>query len=173
VLGAGGWAEKVLDLVDGAPGAASAEGNATLARLGDRIGPGRSFWLLANVPEATRKALLNDPRMGVQASVLRLAVGADLGPGLAGELVAELSNAADAQALAAKVETFLKEARRSPQALLVGAGPYLDAVSTEVQGPTVRVRVALTPVQTEDLVARLVGLLRLARSRVPEPPPTK
>ena len=60
---------------------------------------------------------------------------------------------------------FLTAARRSPKALLLGAGPYLDGVSTEADGPTVRVKVRIDEAQTAELVRRLQALARPAPTR--------
>jgi hypothetical protein len=126
----------------------------------DRLGTARSIWLAAVIPAALRGQLKNDPHYGPAASVMRLAAAADLGPGLDVELLAELSNAGDARALVAKVETFVREARASPQALLMGAGPYLDAIKASAEGPNVRIRVALDEARTNELLTRLLALAR-------------
>lgn len=161
VLGGGGWAEKVADLLDGRQKASAAD-NGTLVRLAERVGQGstapRAFWLAAIVPEATRQRLMADPRFGVQASVMRLGAAADLGPGLSAELVAELSNQDDARALVGRMTEFVTAAKRSPQALLLGAGPYLDGVRAEAEGPSARVKLSIGEAQTAELVQRLKAL---------------
>jgi hypothetical protein len=164
VLGSGGWAESMAALADGGPGAPPSAGTGgTLARLVERVGPSRSIWLAAMVPAATRARLMANPRYGVEASVMRLGAAVDLGPGLAGDLVAELSNADDARALVAKVEAFVRETRASPQALLLGAGPYLDAITAKTEGPNARIHVALDEAHTAELFTRLAGLARLRK----------
>lgn len=161
VLGGGGWAERVVDLVDGAAAPdPSAANNPILARLADRVGAGRALWAAAIVPEPTRAALMADPRFGAQASVMRLGAGADLGPGLSGELVAELSNPDDAQVLVGRMNEFLMAAKRSPKALLLGAGPYLDGVAVAADGPQARVKVNIDQAQTAELIRRLQALVR-------------
>jgi hypothetical protein len=177
VLGSGGWTERMADrasgkTVDAATAAASATGGApalapadaaALARLIDRVGKGRSIWLVARVPESTRAQLMSDPRFGSDASVLRFGASLDFGPELAGDLVAELNNAADAQALVGKATTFVAAAKKSPEVLLLGVAPYLESVKAEAEGPTARVRFTLPRAQTDELIGRLVGLLRLRR----------
>ena len=154
VLGGGGWAEKVAELADGVS-QASAAGNTSLVHLAERVGSGRAIWLAAIVPPATRQRLMADPRFGVQASVMRLGLGADLAPGLSAELTAELSNQDDARALVSRMTEFLVAAKRSPKALLLGAGPYLDGIRADASGPTVRVRAAIDQAQTAELMRRL------------------
>jgi hypothetical protein len=154
VLGGGGWAERMADLADGAS-QASAAGNPTLVHLAERVGSGRAIWLAAIVPESTRQRLMADPRFGVQGSVMRLGLGADLAPGLSAELTAELSNQDDARALVERMTEFLAAAKRSPKALLLGAGPYLDGIRAKATGPTVRVQVAIDQAQTAELMRRL------------------
>ena len=105
-----------------------------LLRLVERLGVRRSIWMAALVPDETRGRLRADPRFGAQASVMRFGVGLDLGPGLRGEMDAELSNAEDARTMIERFEAFLRAARKSPEALLIGAGPYLDAITAERKG---------------------------------------
>jgi hypothetical protein len=164
VLGAGGWAEAMARLAEGGPNAPpSAEASGTLARLVERVGLRRSIWLAAVVPAATRARLMASPRYGVEASVMRLGAALDLGPRLEGDLVAELSNADDARALVAKVEAFARDARSNPQVLLLGAGPYLDAITAKAEGPNARIHVGLDEARTTELLTRLEGLARLRR----------
>ena len=137
-----------------------------LLRLVERLGVRRSIWMAALVPDETRQTLRADPRFGAQASVMRFGAGLDLGPGLRGEVDAELSNAADARALVDKFETFLRAARKSPEALLIGAGPYLDGITQQGRaGRAPCSRVELSEAQTLELVNRAVGLLRLRREK--------
>jgi hypothetical protein len=163
VLAGGGWAERMIDLQARGSPATSAAGHASLLHLAERIGPGRAFWLAAIVPEGTRKRLMADARFGVQASVMRFAAGADLSPGIVGELHAELSNPEDARMMAGRVATFVREAKKSPQALLLGAGPYLDAVRADSAGSSATVKLRLDEPLTRELVNRLSGFLRTRR----------
>jgi hypothetical protein len=166
VLGGGGWAERMADLAGGAaPPSASAGANAALVALAERVGRDRAVWLAAVVPEATRARLQADPRFGTQASVMRLGAGLDLAPGLRGKLSAELNNAADARALVARADQFLRAARKSPRALLLGAGPYLDGIRVAADGAEVIVTVELDAAQTAELATRLEALARGGQSQ--------
>jgi hypothetical protein len=166
VLAGGGWAEKMADLARAGGGqTASAESNLMLLRLVERLGVRRAVWMAALVPDETRQRLRADPRFGAQASVMRFGAGLDLGPGLRAEVDAELSNTGDAQALVDKFDTFLRAARKSPQALLIGAGPYLDGIKSKAEGPRARIELELSEPQTLELVNRAVGLLRLQREK--------
>jgi hypothetical protein len=170
VLGGGGWAERMADLADAASGgAAAASARPAVAqpafrRLVDRISRGRSLWLAAIVPEATRARLMADPRFGSDASVMRFGGSFNLGPGFEGDLVAELSNHADAFAMASKVTNFLAAAKKSPEVLLLGVAPYLDGIKAEAVGPDARIDVKLSPAETQELVGRLGGFLRMRRA---------
>jgi hypothetical protein len=162
VLGAGGWAEAMADLADGGKG--SAADNVELLNLVRRVDPGRALWFAAVVPVDLRKSLMADPKLQSAGSVTRLAASGDLGPGLNAELVADLSNAADAAALVAKIQTSVKEWKRNARVLMMGLGPYLDALSARADGPALRVTLALAEPQVKDLIDRLGVLARLSRS---------
>jgi hypothetical protein len=166
VLGSGGWTEKMADRAPApaAPAAVAPAVPPALLRLIDRAARGRSIWLAAVVPEATRAQLMKDQRFGAEASVMRFGGGLDLGPDLGGDFVAEMASAADAQAMVAKVTTFLSAAKKSPEVLLLGVAPYLDGVKVEADGPNARIHVNLPRAQAEELTARLMGLLRLRRA---------
>jgi hypothetical protein len=165
VLASGGWAEKMADLASGAGAAGSAQANPILLRLVERQGVRRSIWMAALVPDGTRATLRADPRFGPQASVMRFGAGLDFGPGLQGQVDAELSNAGDSRAMVDRFDGFLRAARKSPEALLIGAGPYLDGVSARADGPRALLRVQLSEPQTLELANRAAGLLRLRRNQ--------
>jgi hypothetical protein len=165
VLGGGGWAEALADLAEGVAGVPSAADNAELAHLVGRIDPGRALWFGALVPLDVRKMLMADPKLDSASSVTRLAAAADLGPGLTAELVADLSNAADARTLVERIQTTVRESKRNAQVLMMGLGPYLDALEARAEGPTLRVKVTLAEPQVKDLIERGSGLVRLARAK--------
>lgn len=168
VVAGGGWAEELADLAGRAAGQGpSAAGNPELVHLVTRLEAGRSLWFAALVPPELRKSFLADPKLTSAASVMRLAGGADLGPGLTAELVADLSNAADARALVARVQTTVRESKLNAQVLMMGLGPYLDALAATADGPRLRVTLTLSPDQVQELIERLNGLVRLARTRRP------
>jgi len=161
VLGGGGWAEAMADLADGGTG--SAAGNPEMVRLVERVDRGRALWFAAVVPADLRNDLLADPKLASAASISRLAASVDLGPGLNADLVADLSNAADAAALVARLQTTVRESKRNAKMLMLGLGPYLDALDARADGPTLRVSLALAEGQVKDLIDRLGGLARLSR----------
>lgn len=180
VIGSGGWAEQVADLADrttrtdrparpeladrkSGPPSPGARGE--LGRLLAR-GPSRSVIIGAIVPEGTRRRLLSQAGLDAQSSVLRLVAGVDLGPALEAELLVETNGTGDAQELTKRFQGFLAEAKRSPQVLLLGAGPYLDALSARAEGPNARFRLSLGEPQTSELLERLKGLARLGRERL-------
>jgi hypothetical protein len=153
VLGASGWAEAMADLADGGRG--SAEDNAELARLVERVDRGRALWFAALVPSDLRQALIADPKQRSAGSVARLAAAADLG------------NAADAQVRVARIQSTVRESKRNAKMLMMGLGPYLDALDARADGPTLRVSLVLAEGQAKDLIDRLAGLARLGRRPKP------
>jgi hypothetical protein len=174
VLGGGGWAELMADRLQrpagrrvssDAEGDAGAGGSEELARLCARIDRTRALWFAAIVPLDVRRVLMDDPAHDSAASVTRLAVAADLGPGLTADLVADLSNAADARVLVQRIQTSAREAKRNAKVLMLGLAPYLDALTARADGASLRVTLSLTEPQMRDLVDRLIGLVRVARGR--------
>jgi hypothetical protein len=172
VLGGGGWAELMADrlqrpaaALDVSDADADASGRDELARLCARIDRTRALWFAAIVPLDVRRVLMDDPAHDSAASVTRLAVAADLGPGLTADLVADLSNAADAKVLVQRIQTSAREAKRNAKVLMLGLAPYLDALTARAEGATLRVTLSLTEPQMRDLVDRLIGLVRVARGR--------
>jgi hypothetical protein len=173
VLGAGGWAEAMADLADGRSGSPGGDGgpggsaaqDPELSHLVGRIDPARALWFAAVVPLDLRRALVADPARDSAASVTRMAAAVDLGPGLTAELVADLSNAADARALVARIQTTVREAKRNAQVLVMGLAPYLDALTVTAEGPQLRVTLTLAESQVKDLLDRVAGILRLSRGQ--------
>ncbi len=163
VLGAGGWAEELAAIAGGTPGVASAADNNDLSHLCARVDSSRAFWFAAVVPAQTRRMLQADVRFSAAASVARLGGTIDFERGLAADLLAELSNEADARTLAARVLAFKRDAKGSPQVLMLGLAAYVDAVSASSDGPNVHIRIALTEGQVNDLMARVGGLARMQR----------
>jgi hypothetical protein len=162
VLGAGGWAEKLAELFD-APTPAGAETNAELVRLVERAGPTRTLWAAAVVPAVTRAELARDPTFANAAGISRLGLGAELDNGVDARLVADLATRAQAEDLAKSVEHAIKAAKKSPEMLMLGLGPYLDGVSARASGVTCEMTLKLAREQVIDLFARLRAYLDLVR----------
>ena len=80
------------------------------------------------------------------------------------QLLADLATAAEAKSLALKVTESLRDAKRNPQVLMLGMGPYLDGVTATAVDHTFTVHATLSEPAFDDLLARLGGLLALMRS---------
>jgi hypothetical protein len=165
LLGAGGWGETMAALARGASGVPSAAENAELVNLCRRIDARRALWFANLVPSDLRAMLLANPKHDSAASVTRLAAALDLGPGLTAELVADLSNANDARALVEDIQASVQAAKRNAAVLMLGLGPYLDAVNARAEGPSLRITVALAEAQVMDLLDRLSALARSQREK--------
>jgi len=92
VIGGGGWAARMADLADRAPGAAvpvgpladggvSAESDHELLELCEKAAPGHAIWAAAIVPPDLRRQLEHDPRFAGASAVMRMSLGIDLGGG--------------------------------------------------------------------------------------------
>lgn len=162
VLGAGGWAEKVAELLD-APSPAGAENHPELVRLVERAGPTRTLWAAALVPAATRAELSRDPAFASAAGINRLGLGVELDRGIDARLVADLATRAQAEDLARSVDRAIKSAKQSPEMLMLGLGPYLEGVSARAAGVSCEMTLKLAREQVVDLFARLRAYLDLVR----------
>jgi hypothetical protein len=162
VLGAGGWAEKMAELVHAAP-PSGAETNSPLVHLVQRAGVTNPIWAAAIVPAATRALLASDPLLTSGAAVNRLALGIDITGGLRAKLIADLASREQAQAMTAEVGNAIRAAKKSPQVLLMGIGPYLDGVSARTVDVSSEIVVALSQAQVADSIERLRAFLALVR----------
>jgi hypothetical protein len=162
VLGAGGWAPRLADLAETARPGDSAATNLDLARLVERAAD-HAIAAAAIVPEETRRSLAADPRFGSAAAVVNLVVGIDLARGLEALVVADVATAADAQALAAKMQDTLRDAKRNAQILMLGLGPYLGGVTARADGQRFELHAVLSEPQVDDLLGRLGAFLTLTR----------
>jgi hypothetical protein len=162
VFGAGGWAEKIAELVHADP-PSGAETNLPLVHLVQRAGVTNPIWAAAIVPAATRALLASDPVLTSGAAVNRLALGIDVAGGLRAKLIADLASQVQAQAMTAEVGNAIRAAKKSPQVLLMGVGPYLDGVSARTVDVSSEIVVALSQAQVADGIERLRAFLALAR----------
>jgi hypothetical protein len=162
VLGAGGWAPRLGDLAEKAHPSDSAATNLDLTRLTERAAD-HALWAAALVPMETRRALAGDPQTRAASSLTSLVVGVDFGRGLDAVVTGDVTTAADAQALAGKMQETLRDAKRNAQILMLGLGPYLDGVSARAQDKRFELRASLNEAQVDDLLSRLRAFLTLAR----------
>ena len=162
VLGAGGWGPRLADLALTAHPGDSAATNIDLTRLTERAAD-HAIWAAAIIPAETRRMLEGDPQTRAAASLTNLVVGLDLGRGLDALVTGDLASPADAQALAAKMQEQLRDAKKNAQILMLGLGPYLDGVTARANDKRFEIRASLGEPQVDDLLSRLSALLALAR----------
>jgi hypothetical protein len=162
VLGAGGWAPRLADLAESARPGDSAATNIDVARLVSRVGE-HALWAAAIVPAETRRSLAADPRFGSAATLADLVVGIDLPRGLDAVVVGEVATAHDAEALVAKMQETLRDAKRNASILMLGLGPYLDGVTARAVDRRFELHATLSESQVADLVGRLGAFLALSR----------
>jgi hypothetical protein len=162
VLGAGGWADRMAALAENARPADSAATNIDLQRLVSRVDQ-HAVWVAALVPAESRRALAGDPRFASAATMSSLVVGIDVARGMEALAVGEVATAGDAQALAAKMQATLRDAKQSATLLMLGLGPYLDGVSARADDRRFELRASLNDHQVDDLLSRLRAYLTLAR----------
>lgn len=164
-LGAGGWAERMADLSEGGAPSGSAATNLDLTRLCDRIAAGSAaVWAAALIPDGTRRQLQAEARFKSAASLSRMAAALDVGHGLHATLVGDLGSPADAQALAVQIGDSVRDAKKNPEILMLGLGPYLDGVSAQAKGASFTANAVLSDAQVRDLLGRAAAYLKLARA---------
>jgi hypothetical protein len=163
-LGGGGWAARMADLAENPRPGDSAATNVELVHLVERAAGAHAIWAAAIVPESIRRSLAGDPGAAAAAGVRTLSAGIDLGKGLDVVLLADLATAADARSLADQATAALRDAKRNPQVLMLGLGPYVDGVTARAADKTLEVRAALGEPALDDLLIRLKGLATLART---------
>jgi hypothetical protein len=173
-LGAGGWGARMADLVNKTNPGDSAATNLELVHLVERAAGTHAIWGAALVPAETRRQLAAQPGLAEAATINTLSVAIDFAKGLEASLIADLATADAARTLATKVAASLRDAKRNPQVLMLGLGPYLGGVSARAVDRTFEVRATLGPEAVDDLVTRLGALLQLGRTGTapgfPSPP---
>lgn len=162
VLGAGGWAEKMADLSDGAAASGSAGTNIDLTHLCERVAAEPAVWAVAMVPAETRRQLQAEPRFQSAASVSHLAATLDLAHGFSATLLGDVGSADAAETLVRQMTETVRDAKKNPQVLMLGLGPYLDGVSAQAAGASFEVHATLTEPQVNDLLGRAAAFLKLA-----------
>ena len=80
------------------------------------------------------------------------------------KLIADVATADAARSLATKVTESLRDAKRNPQVLMLGLGPYLGGVSARAVDRTFEIQATLGPEAVEDIVTRLAAMVQLARA---------
>jgi hypothetical protein len=163
-LGAGTWGTRMAELADKNTPADSAATNLELVRLVERAAGTHAIWGAAIVPAETRRTLAAQPGLGDAATINTLSAAIDFGKGAEAMLIADVATADAASALATKVTESLRDAKRNPQVLMLGLGPYLGGVTARAVDRTFEVHAALGPEAVEDLVTRLGALVSLARA---------
>jgi len=163
-LGAGSWGARMAELAAKSNPGDSAATNLELVHLVERAAGTHAIWGAAMVPAETRRALAAQPGFAEAATIDTLSAAIDFGKGAEATLIADVATADAARALATKVTESLRDAKRNPQVLMLGLGPYLGGVSARAADRTFEVRATLGPEAVEDLVTRLGALVALART---------
>jgi hypothetical protein len=163
-LGTGGWAERMADLSEGGAPSGSAATNLDLTRLCDRVAGAPAIWAAALIPDGTRRQLRAEARFQSAASITRMAAALDLTNGFAATLLGDLGSPADAQALVSQIAGSVRDAKKNPEVLMLGLGPYLDGVTAGAAGSSFNVHATLGDAQVRDLLARAAAYLKLTRT---------
>jgi hypothetical protein len=171
VLARDGWAERIVDIAEGASGARAAASNAELAAAAAEVSAS-PLWAAGVLPDEMRRALEGDFRLRSIGSMRRVTVGVELAQAVAAKLAIQFGDAAQADDLAEEIAQLLDRERRarrgspSLEALFKGLTEYAD-------GPTFRAELRLendAAVQLAEMAARLVNWSKPA-SELPQSAP--
>jgi len=170
-LGGGGWATRIADLAENPRPGDSAATNLELASLVERAAGSHAIWAVAIVGDAVRRTLAGQPDAVAAAGVRTLSAAIDLGRGLEAVMLADLATPEDARTLAERATSALRDAKRNPQVLMMGLGPYLDGVTAGASDKTLEVHATLGETALDDLLNRLKALATVMRGSGGFPPP--
>jgi hypothetical protein len=154
------WAPKMVDLATSKTPAPSAKDDPRLAALIRKVRTGDAVWGVGVVPEAVRAKLQEMRELSASKTLQDLYASADFATGLAFQGVLDLGAADDAKELAAKLGEQIAEAKKSPQVLVMGLAPMLDAVQVSAEGTAFKVSVKYNQSQVDQLIERLQGLFK-------------
>lgn len=166
VLAGGGWGSRAADLADAVAGARGLPSDGRVARWLAAETARAGLFVAAEVPEDMRADLRDLPDPGAVASLTGGTLAIDLAPDLTIDATLETATPAAAAALARDALAHRDRLRANPTVALLGLGGHLDGFSARADGNVARVRVRLTPQQTEDLANRVAGLAQSVRAGV-------
>jgi hypothetical protein len=171
VLATPAWAERIVDLADGAAGARNAASNAELATACATVAAS-PLWGAGVLPQEVRDYLEGDLRVRSVASMRHVSLAVDLAQPLIAKLAIDFGDAAQADQLAEEIAQVLDRARREKreypyfQALFKGLTEYAD-------GSTFRAELRLDDdivVQIAEGSARFVNQLKQPSELAPPTP---
>lgn len=158
VISQGAWSSTVAALASAARLTPSVADRPELLRLYTRTAVGHSLWFAAVVPVTVRRALMKEPGLPDVASIARVSGFINLNSGAHVEVVAELSNTADATELVHRLGVYLNQAKRHPEMLVRGLAPYLEAVRLAAHDARVHATIDLSGEQLGECIERIEAL---------------
>jgi hypothetical protein len=158
VISQGAWSGTMAALASSPKLTPSAADRPELQRLYLRAALDHSLWFAAAMPAAVRRALMLEPRFSDVASIARVSGFINLHSGAYIEVVAELSNTADATALAHHLGVYLNQAKRHPELLVRGLAPYLEALRLAAHGARVHATLDIPAADMGDFIERIEAL---------------
>ena len=165
VISRGAWSGNLARLRSATKLTPSAADHPELLRLCTRAALNHSLWFAAIVPAAVRRGLMQEPRFADAAAIARVWGFVDLNSGAQVEVVAELSNTADAALLTHRLGVYLNQAKRDPEALVLGLAPYLEALRVTAHDARVHASLDLSGAQLGEGIERIEALAHAARTK--------
>jgi hypothetical protein len=165
VISQGAWSGRLAPPRSTAKLPPSAADHPELVRLCTRAAVDHSSWFAAIVPAAVRRGLMQEPRFADVAAIARVWGFVNLNSGAQLEVVAELSNTADAALLTHRLAVYLNQAKRDPETLVLGLAPYLEALRVTAHDARVHATLDLSGAQLGECIERIEALAHAARTK--------
>jgi hypothetical protein len=158
VVSQGAWSSTMAALASAARLTPSAADRPELLRLCTRAAVEHDLWFATVVPGTVRRGLMQEPRFSDVASIARVSGFVNLNSSAHVEVVAELSNTADATELVHRLGVYLNQAKRHPEMLVRGLAPYLESVRLAAHDARVHATIDLSGEQLGECIERIEAL---------------
>jgi hypothetical protein len=158
VISQGTWSGTMAALANATKLTPNASGHPELLRLCTRAAAEHSLWFAALVPMAVRRDLMLESNVADVATISRVSGFINLNQGAQAEVVAELSNSADAALLAHRLGVYLNQAKRHPDMLVRGLAPYWEALRLAAHDARVHATLDLSVAQLGECMERIEAL---------------
>ena len=162
VISQGAWSGAMAALKSATRLTPSAADRPELVRMCTRAAVDHSLWFATILPTTVRRGLMHEPLFADAASIARVWGFMDQNSVAHAEVVAELSNTADASELTHRLGVTLNQAKRHPETLVMGLAPYLEALRVTAHDASVHASLDLSGDELGECIERIEALAHAA-----------